>query len=227
MESSDDVMNTKSAQVNLGPFNLPPADPLPKDDLDKMTQAMMSKIFRRIDEFTATTPQKAKSGLNRLAASSTDRMAMLTNFIRLLTRPSAGLFNDEDQLDAEQSPVSLGQLQMVADTGRQQLLLYILHNWTQRMDIATAWLTEEWYNDLMCQQEFANEGKKGGISPPSHFKKWAHRFLDELSAFISHEHQNLLIRFVSEVPGLDSDLVNKVKRLALDPERVTMTVKAL
>ncbi|KAF2674204.1 hypothetical protein BT63DRAFT_449199 [Microthyrium microscopicum] len=226
MESSD-LVSAKASQVSLGPFNLPIAPPLPPNDLDKMMQLMMTKIFRRIDDFTASTPQKAKSGLNRLAASSSDRMAMLTNFIRLLTRPTAGLFSGGDSTKADTSAVSAEQLQLLADNGRQQLLQYILHNWTLRMDIATAWLTEEWYNDLMCKQEFDKESDGGRKPPPMHFKKWSHRFLDELSAFISHEHQNLLIRFVSEVPGLDSDLINKVKRLALDPERIGMTVKVL
>jgi len=147
----------------------------------------------------------------------------------LITRPSAGV---SELLDGDVNGDTVGRippaklqtmkLQAIGDRGRTQLLHYILDDWTQRMDVATTWLTEEWYNDLICSQASKQEHEL----IKRNFPIWAHRFLDELSVFISHEHQNLLIRFVSEVPGLDADILNKIKRLALDPERIVMTVKA-
>jgi symplekin len=229
----DSAIDSGAPRMNLGPFSLPAPQPLSKPDLDKLYQATIDRVFRRIDQHAPATATKTqKSGFNRLAASSNDRQAMLTTFIRLVTRPSAGLTTDAElkQSGMEGDGVSAVPLSTMADGGRLHLLHYILNNWTQRMDVATAWLTEEWYNDMTCKQHFdeaaaaAVEGKGEFVG---NFSKWTHRFLDELSAFISHEHQNLLIRFVSEVPGLDADIINKIKRLALDPERVGMTIKSI
>jgi symplekin len=230
MESSDDlgIGPPKGSQITLGPFKLPLPQQLGKEDLDKLNYSTMERIFGLIDQYANAVSQKSKPGFNRLAASSNDRQSMIINFIRLITRPSAGisevLLRDSNGDTGGISPAKLQamKLQAIGDRGRQQLLHYIMNDWTHRMDIATTWLTEEWYNDLICSQAVKQENEP----MKRNFAIWAHRFLDELSVYISHEHQNLLIRFVSEVPGLDADILNKIKRLALDPERIVMTVKA-
>jgi symplekin len=197
----------------------------------------MDNVLRRFDSFPQSTPNKLqKSGFNRLAASSNDRQAMITTYIRLVTRPTAGLHmqsdangvhtNEKLKLESmKQNAIVNMQVKGMHDRARQQILHYILNDWTRRMDIATTWLTEEWYNDKVCAEAFEKE--EGGYQPTPNFPTWAHRFLDELSAFIGSEHTKLLVRFVSEVPGLDAGIIEKVKRLALDPERVSMVVSAI
>lgn len=231
MKSSDElgIGPAKDAHVTLGSFRLPLPEQLSKEDLDKLNYSTMDRIFGLIDEYAGVV-SKATTGFNRLAASANDRQSMITNFIRLITRPIAGVSEVlAKEINGTAStggiPASTLQamkLKSIGDRGRQQLLHYILNDWTHRMDIATTWLTEEWYNDLWCSQS----SKQEGDALKRNFSIWAHRFLDELAVYISHEHTNLLIRFVSEVPGLDADLLNKIKRLALDPERIVMTVKA-
>jgi symplekin len=198
----------------------------------------MDNVLRRFDMFPQSAANRSqKAGFNRLAASSNDRQATITTYIRLITRPTAGLSPslETNGVDGEQKPkIELSrkdamtvQVKDLCDRSRQQLLHYILNDWSRRMDIATTWLTEEWYNDKVCEE--MDKENKSQSSPPSapNFSKWAHHFLDELSAFIGSEHTKLLVRFVSEVPGLDAGIIDKIKKLALDPERVVMVVSTI
>jgi symplekin len=239
MESAADlgIGIPKPSHVSLGSFTLPAPRPLSREDLDRLAGSTMDSVLRRFDSFPQSTANKSqKSGFNRLAASSNDRQAMITTYIRLVTRPTAGLFSQSNSngVHTEQKPrieemkqnaIVNMQVKGLHDRARQQILHYILNDWTRRMDIATTWLTEEWYNDKVCAEALKGGEDEQQASP--NFPTWAHRFLDELSAFIGSEHTKLLVRFVSEVPGLDEGIIEKVKRLALDPERVTMVVSAI
>lgn len=175
---------------------------------------------------TASITSTSKPGLQRVAASTTDRTSLVTAMSRLLTRPSAGLF-DGTAAKGETPSLSIAKAHELGNQGRQKLLQYILRDWTRRMEIASIWLTEEWYNDQICKKSYENDGSKGTFPPEPNFPRWTLHFLDELSAFVGSEHDKLLIRFVSDIPGLDANIIDKVKQLAGDPERVTMVVKVI
>jgi symplekin len=216
MESSEDlgIGIPSPSELQSMTFSLPDPQPLRSRDLELYGRVTMDIIFRKIEQATLSSSTIRKR-FNRFAASSDDKDARVTTFARLLTRPSAGLPDQED--DDGLKP------QVLCDRGRTQLLNYIMSNWKARMDVATTWLTEEWYNDQVVKEvEELNEAVR-----MQNFQKWIHRFLDDLSAFIGAEDSKLLIRFVSEIPGLDRDIISKIKRLALDPERITMVVNAI
>jgi symplekin len=63
----------------------------------------------------------------------------------------------------------------------------------------------------------------------SNYRKWLHKLLDELAAFIGSEPSEIkvLVRLLSEIPAIDVSVVEKVKRLALDPERVPLVIPSL
>jgi symplekin len=242
MESSEDlgIGIPKPSQINIGPFILPTPPPLQRSDLQLLAMSTMDQMFRHIDLSSQASHQPPRAfGLNKLVNRANDRDSMTTAFARLLTRPSSGIFPEAQtngsvglskkaSHSAENGTINTSLVKSLTDRGRLQLLQYILNDWTRRMDIATSWLTEEWYNDTLAQKAYDEAEDKDGSSPPvKNYPRWIRRFLDELSAFIGGEHSKLLIRFVSEIPGIDVEIVAKIKRLALDPERITMVVNAL
>jgi symplekin len=234
MESSEDlgIGIPKLSQLNIGPYHLPEPPPLQKGDLQVLALSTMDRMFRRID-LAPTEPRSAPQPFApaALRTPATDRNSLAKAFVRLLTRPSSGMLA-EAQVNGGGKPkaaegggaVSTAAVKRLADRGRVQLLQYILNDWTRRMDVATTWLTEEWYNDRLAAT--AHEGG-GAVPPVQNYPRWVLRFLDELSAFIGGEHTKLLIRFVSEIPGIDGEVVARIKRLALDPERVGLVVSTL
>jgi symplekin len=194
---------------------------------------MIDNLFARIESAQSLTQQTdVKAGLQRVAANTNDRNSLVTTFSRLLTRPAAGIFAESNGKVQEKEDVNNGlsipKVQDLSNGGRYKILQYILSDWTRRMEVATIWLTEEWYNDQICKKAYDNRDSKNGSLPPQpNFSRWTLHFLDELSAYIGSEHTKLLIRFVSDVPGLDADIIGKVKHLAIDPERVTMVVTVI
>jgi symplekin len=227
MESSEnlDIRIPTSSLLQSAASRLPPPLRLTERDLEFLSRSSMDVVFRKLEAHPSkSTTSSKKSGLNRIAASSNDKDAMAVTFARLLTRPSACFHNDGQQLNKGLKP------QVLSDRGRLKLLKYIFSNWKARMDIATTWLTEEWYNDQICKRtEMAKIGQMVGkdLHDAPNFKKWIHRVLDELSAFIGSEDSKLLIRFVSEIPGIDQEILAKIQRLANDPERISMVVNTI
>jgi symplekin len=235
MESSEDlgIGIPKPSQVHLGRFSLPNPQPLSETDLNSLNTAMIDHFFARIETSQLSTQQTgSKAGLQRVAANTNDRNSLVTAFSRLLTRPAAGIYTESTAQIQEKNDVngdlSIPKVQDLSNRGRYKLLQYILSDWTRRMEVASTWLTEEWYNDQICKKAYdERETKNGSLPPQPNFPRWTLHFLDELSAFIGSEHTKLLIRFVSDVPGLDADIIGKVKHLATDPERVTMVVTVI
>jgi symplekin len=129
---------------------------------------------------------------------------------------------------------------------RQRILQYVLQDWRRRIDVAISWLTEEWVADraVECMNarkmrengdarsvngEQQRQASTTGMGVGDNYRKWLHKLLDELAAFIGSEPSEIkvLVRLLSEIPAIDVSIVEKVKRLALDPERVPLVIPSL
>ena len=155
-------------------------------------------------------------GVQRLAATTHDRDAWAIIITRLATRSFAGLDTDstfvksEDKIDTKTFSMN--------DSIREGLVKYILTDFRKRIDIAITWLNEEWYNDRI------QAGDSAG--PFRTYNAWALRLLDGLIPYIDNSDK-LLIRFMSEIPAINRDLLERIKHLAQDPERVSLAVMVL
>jgi symplekin len=185
---------------------------------------------------TLEHPSKATKGsqnvgFGRLAASSLDRDSWLTLLTRLATRASAGL----DALEAEGlaklengAVLSAVQRQNLADGVRETLYRYVLEDFRVRMNAAISWLNEEWYNDRIQVKHALAEhnGDTDSVAVPKHYERWVMRVLEGILPYLD-TRDKVLIRFLSEIPELNGALIEKVKTLANDPERVNLCVQSL
>ena len=160
--------------------------------------------------------KKTKGGINRLAASSFDRDAWITILTRLATRTFTGLDGAEEQVKSEPSE---SEQQSLANMIRESLFLYILEDFRKRIDIAIAWLCEEWYNDKV--QTRVNE------NAILHYEKWVLKIMDGMIPYLDASDRNVLVRFVSEIPGLSSGVLERLKGLCRDPATVTIALTSL
>ncbi|KAL2174756.1 uncharacterized protein P884DRAFT_208012 [Thermothelomyces heterothallicus CBS 202.75] len=213
------------AAMTLGPFKLPPPPTVDPDVATKLSQAAASRMFGPLSALKdAGMARKPKAGINRLAASSYDRDSWLTLIMRLATRTTAGLedspmgIKSEDALDRPlASRISLG------DSIREMLYAYILEDWRRRIEIAVAWLCEEWYNDQLTKR------RKGGseVSPGElHYERWALRLVDGFLSYVTAQDK-VLTRFLAEIPGLSRPLLGKLKALCADPTTVQLALTSL
>ncbi|KAF7927855.1 uncharacterized protein EAE98_000356 [Botrytis deweyae] len=206
----------KVANVALGPFTLPPPPSLSAEEVTLVGQGTVSRVFGVMQTLEEPTARKAKAGINRLAASAYDRDAWITIITRLATRAGAGLEESSDAVKLESPHTERISL---SNTIRQSLLVYILEDFRKRIDIAVAWLCEEWYNDRV-------QMKLGDGSAVLHYEKWTLKVLDGISIYLDAKDK-VLTRFLSEIPGLSPEVLNKIKGLCKDPTMVNLSLTSL
>ncbi|KAI4269787.1 MAG: hypothetical protein L6R38_007337 [Xanthoria sp. 2 TBL-2021] len=214
----------------LGPFKLPQPPPLTPEETEQIGKGTISRVFSMMSVLEEPSAAKRqKPGLNRLAGSNYDRDAWMTVITRLATRASAGL-DEEDSEDnegaeskgtiAQQTPKS-----SLSDGIRETLWKFVIEDFRARIPIAISWLNEEWFNDRIQSQ--SHDGPKIKKRPPKgHYDRWMLKILDSIVPFLDAKDK-VLIRFLSEIPALDARVLDRVKGLAKDPERVTLAVNAL
>lgn len=189
-------------------------------------------MLASVDESQKT--KATKSGFNRLAATDYGRDAWVTILSRLATRANAGLEDPDDGIKDEFAVKSAKGGLPIGEAVRDGLFNYIIHDWKKRIDVAISWLNEEWYNDKILaksSQGSANNGTNGHAAsgadkPQGNYQRCALRMFDGILGFIEHTDK-ILLRFLSEIPALDRDILSRVKIMARDPERIDLACSAL
>lgn len=242
MEDAEQILNKADAlppegplqtptEVALGPFKLPQPPPLTPEESLQIGKSTVSRVFgtmNALDESSSTRRQKP--GLNRLAGSNYDREAWITVITRLATRASAGL-ESEDEADDDISKALINQQNSkttLSDSIRENLWKYIIEDFRARIHIAIAWLNEEWFNDrIQAQAKSRSQDSKFPSSQlRQNYGKWVLKVLDVIIPYLDAKDK-LLIRFMSEIPAVDETILEPIKGLARDPERVVLAVNAI
>lgn len=166
-----------------------------------------------------TIVKTTKLGFNRLAASDYDRDSWVTIVTRLATRGTAGL--EETSIGIKQEGGSVGVRRnkfSMSGAIREALYRYVFDDFRRRIDVAISWLNEEWYNDQI-------QARTGSLRL-QHYNRLALQVLDAMVPYLDAKDK-VLIRFLSEIPAINQSLLERVKKLARDPERVSLACNAL
>jgi len=230
----EDALQTPT-ELALGPFKLPQPPPLTPEETEQIGKGTISRVFSMMNVLDEPlTAKRQKPGLNRLAGSSYDREAWITVITRLATRASAGLEDDSgDEEEDESQALTKGDSgSRLGESIRETLWKYIIEDFRARMAIAISWLNEEWYNDRLQAQATAAQARRGESKPSSRrpkqqqYDKWVLKVLDGILPYLDPKDK-VLIRFLSEIPAVDHKILERVKSLAKDPERVSLAVNAI
>ncbi|TVY89753.1 mRNA cleavage and polyadenylation specificity factor complex subunit [Lachnellula willkommii] len=209
-----DEPKVKVPDVALQHFTLPPPPPLTPDQAVQIGQGTVARVFG-VMQTLEEPAKKIKSGMNRLAASAYDRDAWITIITRLATRASAGLEEPTTPVKIESSGADSSSL---SNTIRESLYLYVIEDFRKRIDIAVAWLCEEWYNDKVQM--------KLGEEAVLHYEQWVLKVLDGIVPYLD-ARDKVLTRFLSEIPSLSLDVLTRVKGLCRDPAMVNLALTSL
>ena len=216
------------AEVALGPFKLPPPPPLTAEETEQMGKGMISRVFSMMNVLDEpSTAKKQKPGLNRLAGSNYDREAWITVITRLATRASAGLEGDQSSEEDSKTALRKPAAELSLSDGiRETLFKYIIEDFRTRIPIAISWLNEEWFNDRIQRQAWEQQKQKASPPPKQHYERWVLKVLDGIVPYLDAKDK-VLIRFLSEIQRVDEKILERVKGLAMDPERVALAVNAI
>ncbi|KAI5309229.1 Vacuolar protein sorting-associated protein 17, partial [Ascosphaera atra] len=124
----------------------------------------------------------------------------------------------------------------VADSIRDLLYRFVLEQFRGRINVAISWMNEEWYNDKIRQKAYDEEKARREAdgdttemtlpAPKKHYDIWVVKMMEGFMPYLDSRDNKVLIRFLSETPELTQPLIEKVKTLANDPERVNLCVQA-
>lgn len=214
--------------IELGPFELPKPPPLTGAEVATLSDQTVGHVFQLVTSLDAAGQPHAKTkvGFNRLAASTNDRDSWITILVRLATRAPSGLEDLAHSLSDDDSAGAVVKLEdvearNVANRIRQTLFMYILDDFRSRLNIAISWLSEEWYADKLTAKTHPE------LKHLPNYNRWVVRILDRLLPYLDARDKNLLIRFLSEIPSISRELLDRVKSLARDPERLSMCILSM
>lgn len=219
---------TVNALATLGTFSLPPPPLLDPSLAARVSQAAVSRVFFPLADLAGTTHHKQKAGINRLAASSFDRDSWLTVIMRIATRGTAGLDDSPSATtmkeESQSSALTHGTTpsSSLPNSIRELLFQYVMDDFRRRIDVAVAWLCEEWYADQLAKRDSSESAGR----PALHYERWAVRLLDGFLPYLTPQDK-VLTRFLAEIPELSRELLGKVKILCRDPSTVSLAVTSL
>ncbi|KAI9719190.1 MAG: hypothetical protein M1828_006283 [Chrysothrix sp. TS-e1954] len=212
--------------VSRGPFTIPQPPPLTAEEVKQYGQATVSRIIGNFDSLEASSTSKNTIlGFQRLAASLNDRDSWVTVVARLATRTTTGLGKDQESKNVKQEDMGRSPERSngfsVAEAIRDALHLHVLEDFRKRIDVAICWLNEEWYNDRLQAKDAT-----ATMQPSQNYPRCCLKLLDSLLTYLDSKDR-FIIRFMSELPAIDTAMVDRIKSLALDPDRVTLAVQTL
>ncbi|EME48588.1 hypothetical protein DOTSEDRAFT_67585 [Dothistroma septosporum NZE10] len=224
-----------SNDVTSASFHLPPPAPLNDVERDEYGKTAVTRVFGTLRDMDAEVRLKGKPvpaghSFNRLAAASAsghDIEGWVALITRIATRGSAGSSEERKGENGDLTLAKKGRPFDVSWGIRQSLLNHVMDVFRQRIDVAIMWLSEEWYADRLLLKERQAEGEDVEDDDLPHYWPWTLRTLDAMVPYFDVKDDKVLIRFLSEVPAINSDVLDRVKKLAEDPERIQMSTKTL
>jgi symplekin len=230
-----DLPGQPGPATTLAPYKLPEAPPLSEKEVQKYGDQTIHRAFSMLSNVDETQKSRIiKSGFNRLAATEYNRDSWVTILSRLATRASAGLDDPDDGIKDEYAVKSAKGSTSISEAVRDNLYHYITQDWKKRIDTAMTWLNEEWYNDIVMAQASRNSASNGinghassnTGTPKGNYQRCALRMFDGILGFVEHTDK-ILLRFLSEIPALDHEILSRLKIMAKDPERIDLACTAL
>ena len=240
MEDNEQIINKMDAlpaedkpeeNLALGPFRLAQPPPMTYDEAEQLGKGAITRVFSMMNKLEEPS-KNAKHGLNRLAGSGYDKDAWVTVITRLATRACPSAPEDASDGSLEDKTITLGtQEYHLGDGIRETLWKFIIEDFRHRIDIAITWLNEEWYNDRILysqpgDMEAAPLTRQGATIPKPNYEKWVLKLLDAIIPYLD-SNDKVLVRFLGEIPEISQTVLDRVKNMARDPDRVTLAVKAI
>ncbi|KAG9035999.1 hypothetical protein FRB95_009999 [Tulasnella sp. JGI-2019a] len=185
-------------------FELPPARPLSEDERGAVIKSAINRLrlqadgsSRPDDPGEADAPADGSQALVRLPASE----AWVLFMVRMTTRGPAA----EVPTGAEASSVVL----MPGQDIRQTLCDYVLDDFAARSRLATIWMNEEWYNDVVRREQDPYWQPQYDI--------WVQKLLIAQKEKLDAKDK-AFSRFLVDLPSLPPNLLSLLRDLCLDPE---------
>ena len=216
-------IDVRTDQISLGHFEFPVSAPLNDYQLEENLKYLLGRLFDHASRNEIQGERKPSStglGGEKYAGLVGDSWTIL--LIRLLTRGASSISKQEQFTRLSETHDGLDKHQAHLDFFREQLYTYLLEDFRNRIGVAVKWLNEEWYN---CHDVSRPRSENQSLRQ-SQYTRWTTRLLDGMLPYID-ARDRIIIRFFSELPELNEEVLDRVKKLARDPDRAGLAVNLL
>lgn len=216
LDSSSEDLKPPSLEdaLQLEVFTLPLAPPLTTEGAVSIGKMSISQLVEQLKASEDPTIKRPKVGFNRFASSFGDRDSLVTMLVRLAAQSTAGLADISPKKEDEDA----GPSASVSSDIRGILHTYIVDDFRKRIDVAVAWLCEEWLNDKLQASRSPDS--------PVHYEKLALKLLDGILPYL-HPQDKILTRFLAEIPQLSPAILSRIKHMCRDPTVVGLALTSL
>ncbi|KAJ1540706.1 RNA-processing protein [Saccharomyces cerevisiae] len=228
------VASSKKIKIETEPLAEEPEEPEDDDRMQKMLQeeesaqeisgdankstSAMKEIAPPFEPDSLTQDEKLKY-LSKLTKKLFELSGRQDTTRAKSSSSSSILLDDDDSsswLHVLIRLVTRGiEAQEASDLIREELLGFFIQDFEQRVSLIIEWLNEEWFFQTSLHQD------------PSNYKKWSLRVLESLGPFLENKHRRFFIRLMSELPSLQSDHLEALKPICLDPARSSLGFQTL
>lgn len=210
LDSSPAELKPTEDSLQLQAFSLPAAPKLTIDTAAEIGKLSITQLVEQMKSLEDPSAKRSKPGFNRFASSFGDRDSAVTLLIRLATRSQAGLEEVVPKKEDDDSGASVSLSNHIRDI----LHAYIVDDFRRRIDVAVAWLCEEWLADRLQPDG------------PTRYEGLVLRLLDGFLPYL-HRQDKILTRFLAEIPELTEAILSRVKQICRDPTVVGLALTSL
>lgn len=237
-EEEEDGADTNGFEDEIK-YTLPPPKLLSKDEKKQQLNLIVSNFIdlankggKPEDIAEAPSSSGVSSELTKVVVNSWQPDTWSILLTRLATRGMRTILDSEDTSE-------------LSDVIRKALLDYFLASIHDRVDVAIEWLNEEWYSELVTNEQkkkdeviekwykkYAEDPNEDGnmednirkemdsitVETPT-YNKWAQQLLDALIPFLEPTDRKIFLRMMSDLPALTKSMVLGIKSLCADPAR--------
>lgn len=211
LENGQEVNTSAISDVAMapapGPFSMPEPAKLDHTMRTKYLENYLTNLLQNpalVRKSNSSSLLNKESSLEKTVGAAWDKDAWTATVTRLITR---GIEHEsEASVEADADEVNFANL------FRARILAFVTQNFRERIDFCTIWLNEEWYSASLNEQT---------TSKTSAYLIWSNKVLDAILPYLEAKDR-LFMRFLSDLPELDTTMIKKIRTLCVDPDRAAL-----
>ncbi|PCH44216.1 hypothetical protein WOLCODRAFT_138834 [Wolfiporia cocos MD-104 SS10] len=197
---------------DLTEFKLPPPKELSDDDRNVIVRGSLGRIWDGAKDLAF-----AEVSENAPGTPGTEMWMLL--IVRLVTRVTDPVSSEDvAERKSEEAMDVVSEMYAHQDRLRQTLCEYIMADFPGRVQLATTWMNEEWYNDriqLSRDHDWA-----------PNYETWLNQIVAAYQTHLDGKDRTFS-RFLLDLPHVPPDVLSLLRESCVEPERRQMGFAAL
>ncbi|KAH7914854.1 Symplekin tight junction protein C terminal-domain-containing protein [Hygrophoropsis aurantiaca] len=201
--------------LELIDFKLPSPKDLSEAERQVLLRGSVTRIWDGAEELRTGAEDSSSS-----SASPTDMwMLLIVRMITRVTDPKAGEMDHDETAKSPTEDETALDFYSRQDKLRQTLCDYIMGDFPARLQLATAWMNEEWYNDRI--RRMRDPDWQGNYdSWLNHIVSTYQTILDEKPDGKPDSKDKAFARFLLDLPSVPPDVMALLRDFSVDPDKM-------